>query len=80
MTCVCVCVFVQNKDVALTVFHLGQEESGDAPNPPLNSSTGIRLCTGIIGCDIKTAGFRRGEVILKNEGISQSGGPFRAFL
>ncbi|XP_056898222.1 teleost multiple tissue opsin 2b isoform X2 [Takifugu flavidus] len=35
----------QNKDVALTVFHLGQEESGDAPIPPRNSSTGIRLCS-----------------------------------
>lgn len=45
-------VFVQNKAVALTAFRLGQEASGDAPNPPLNSSSGIRLCTGPSGCDI----------------------------
>lgn len=54
-------VFVQNKDVALTVSHLGQEESGDTPNPPLNSSTGIRLCTGPSGCDVKTTSFWPGE-------------------
>lgn len=54
-------VFVQTKDVALTVSHLGQEESGDAPNPPLNSSTGIRLCAGPSGRDIKTTSFWPGE-------------------